>query len=111
MSPKTTPGLRTVVLTVWSAASTAPGDVKDSFSDPMPTSQNQELWEWGPALLWQALQGTLIFEDHSLRFEEVYSPSMEKEMAIHSSILAWRIPWMEGLGLQSMGYKESGTTE
>ena len=29
---------------------------------------------------------------------------LEKEMATHSSILAWRIPWMEELGgLQSMG--------
>ena len=28
---------------------------------------------------------------------------LEKEMAIHSSILAWRIPWMEGPGgLQSI---------
>ena len=36
----------------------------------------------------------------------------EKEMATHSSILAWRIPWTEELGgLQSMGCKESDTTE
>jgi len=29
---------------------------------------------------------------------------LEKEMATHSSILAWRIPWTEELGrLQSMG--------
>ena len=29
---------------------------------------------------------------------------LEKEMATHSSILAWRIPWMEDSGrLQSMG--------
>ena len=29
---------------------------------------------------------------------------LEKEMATHSSVLAWRIPWMEELdGLQSMG--------
>ena len=29
---------------------------------------------------------------------------LEKEMAIHSSILAWRIPWMEEPGgLQSTG--------
>ena len=33
-------------------------------------------------------------------------------MATHSSILAWRIPWTEELGgLQSMGRKESDTTE
>ena len=37
---------------------------------------------------------------------------LEKEMATHSSILAWRIPWTEKLGgLQSMGCKESDTTE
>ena len=36
---------------------------------------------------------------------------LEKEMATHSSILAWRIPWMEELGgLQSTGRKESDTT-
>ena len=29
---------------------------------------------------------------------------LEKEMATHSSILAWRIPWTEEIGrLQSMG--------
>ena len=37
---------------------------------------------------------------------------LEKEMATHSSILAWRIPWTDELGgLQSMGHKESDTTE
>ena len=36
----------------------------------------------------------------------------EKEMAAHSSILAWRIPWTEEPGeLQSMGSQESDTTE
>ena len=30
-------------------------------------------------------------------------PALEKEMATHSSVLAWRIPWTEGPGgLQSM---------
>ena len=32
---------------------------------------------------------------------------LEKEMAIHSSTLAWKIPWME----DSWGRKESDTTE
>ena len=37
---------------------------------------------------------------------------LEKEMAPHSSTLAWRIPWREEPGrLQSMGRKESDTTE
>ena len=35
---------------------------------------------------------------------------LEKGMAIHSSILAWEIPWMEEPGrLQSMGMKTSRT--
>ena len=37
--------------------------------------------------------------------------SLEKEMATHSSILAWEIPWTEELGrLQSTGLQESGMT-
>ena len=37
---------------------------------------------------------------------------LEKEMATHSSILAWRIPRTEERGgLQSMGSQESDTTE
>ena len=37
---------------------------------------------------------------------------LEKEMATHSSTLAWRIPWREEPGrLQSMGSQESDTTE
>ena len=36
----------------------------------------------------------------------------EKEMATHSSTLAWKIPWTEEPGrLQSMGHKELDTTE
>ena len=35
---------------------------------------------------------------------------LEKEMATHSSILAWKIPWMEEPGrLQSMGSQKSRT--
>ena len=37
---------------------------------------------------------------------------LEKEMATHSSILAWKILWTEEPGgLQSMGYKQSDMTE
>ena len=38
--------------------------------------------------------------------------SLEKKMATHPSILAWRIPWTEELGgLQSLGLQESDVTE
>ena len=44
---------------------------------------------------------TLVLEDH-----------LEEEMATHSSILAWQIPWTEEPGkLQSRGCKESDTTK
>ena len=37
---------------------------------------------------------------------------LEEGMATHSSILAWRIPWMEESdGLQSRGCRELDTTE
>ena len=42
---------------------------------------------------------------HSLGQED----PLEKEMATHFSILAWKIPWMEKPGrLQSMGYRRVG---
>ena len=46
---------------------------------------------------WPAVQETKV---RSLGQEDL----LEKEMAIHSSILAWRTPWIEEPGgLQSMG--------
>ena len=40
-----------------------------------------------------------------------YEDLLEKEMASHSSILAWRIPWTEELGiLQSIESQESDMT-
>ena len=37
---------------------------------------------------------------------------LEKKMATHSSILAWRIPWTEEPGSYGpQSYKESNTTE
>ena len=38
-----------------------------------------------------------------------WEDSLEEEMATHSSILAWRIPWAEKTGgLQSMGLQSAG---
>ena len=37
-------------------------------------------------------------------FVDIYTTSVEKAMAPHSSTLAWKIPWMEEPGgLQSVG--------
>ena len=45
--------------------------------------------------------------------QEMQEDLLEEEMATHSSILTWEIPWTEEPGgLQSMGsQKESDTTE
>ena len=50
--------------------------------------------------------------------QETWVPSLdqedplEKEMATHSSVIAWRIPWTEEPGrLQSMGSQESDRIE
>ena len=53
-----------------------------------------------------AMQGTWV---RSLGRED----SLEKEMATHSSTLAWKIQWLEelGAGYCPWGRKESGTTE
>ena len=38
-----------------------------------------------------------------------YVATVEEEMANHSSIFAWRIPWTEKpVGLQSMGWQRVG---
>ena len=51
-----------------------------------------------------AMQETWV---HSLGWEDL----LEKEMTIHSSILAWEIPWSEEPdGLQSMRMQKSLTT-
>ena len=41
-----------------------------------------------------------------------WEDTLEKEMAIHSSTIAWKIPWTEELvGYSPWGGKESDTTE
>ena len=53
-----------------------------------------------------AVQETKEMQVRSLGQEDL----SEKEMAPHSSILAWRIPWTEEPdGLQSMGVTKSWT--
>ena len=50
----------------------------------------QEMWVWYPG----------------------WKDPLEEEMATHSCIIAWKIPWTEEPdGLQSWGHKELDTTE
>ena len=42
---------------------------------------------------------------------QVREDPLEKDMAIHSSILAWKILWLEDWGATVHGVAESGTPE
>ena len=57
----------------------------------------------------------LVKNLHAMQETQAQSPGgddpLEKEMAVHSSIFAWKIPWTEEPGgLQPMGSQESGRT-
>ena len=71
----------------------------------------RHLWTWAsPMAQWvknlSAMQETQEMWVRSLVWED----PLGKEMATHSSILAWGIPWTEEPGrLQSMGLKKSRT--
>ena len=66
----------------------------------------------GPPGLWEL---SLQWERHPFLSTDSLTAPMrpweKEEMATHSSILAWRIPWIEPGGLQSMGLHESDRTE
>ena len=54
------------------------------------------------SLVAQTVKNLLAGQDAWVQFLSREDP-VGKGMATHSSILAWRIPWTEELGLQSMG--------
>ena len=61
--------------------------------------------------LWVRMISLQVYDPHHLTRGPLYLfLLLEKEMATHSSTLAWRIPWTdEPGGLQSRGWKETGT--
>ena len=68
-----------------------------------------DLWVWGSG----SPGGSGVKSLPVMRDTGVQSPGweepLEKEMATHSSILAWRIPWTEEPGrLQSVGSQRVG---
>ena len=69
--------------------------------------------EWGTtdfSLIAQSIKNLPEVQENQVRFLGWEDP-LEKEMATHSSILAWIIPWTEEPGrLQFMGSKEPDMT-
>ena len=61
------------------------------------------------SLVDQSVKNLLAMQETWLRFLG-YEDPLEKKMAIHSSILAWKISWTEEpRGLQSMGPQDLAT--
>ena len=69
---------------------------RDSFFGGIP-------WTRGASLVAQIVKNLPAMQETQVRFLGWEDP-LEKEMAIHSSILAWKIPWTEEPGrLQPRG--------
>ena len=65
------------------------------------------------SVIWASLVAQMVKRLPAIRETRVQSPGredpLEKEMATHSSTLAWKIPWVEEPGrLQSMGLQRVG---
>ena len=64
----------------------------------------------GASLAAQLVKNPLAMQETQVQFLGLEDP-LEKEMATHSSILAWKIPWTEEPGQVSMGSQESDMTQ
>ena len=65
-------------------------------------------WDKSPSLVAQRVKRRPAMQKTWVRFLGQEDP-LEKEMATHSSTLAWKTPWMEKPGrLQSMGLQRVG---
>ena len=78
--------------------------------EPAPCALESEVLTTGTAREVPELSfGCIDSPWHSEAISSLYSPCLEKEMATHSSVLAWRIPGTgEPGGLPSMGSHRVG---
>ena len=73
-----------------------------------PGTWGKPIFYSGHPLLWASLVAQMVKSLPTMWETPVQSLGQEKEMATHSNILAWKIPWTEEPGgLQFMGHKES----
>ena len=64
----------------------------------------------GGSLIAQSVKNLPVMQETRVRFQD-QKDALEKEMATHSSIRAWEIPWTEEPGgLQSTVLQEPDTT-
>ena len=67
----------------------------------------------GASLVAQTVKNLFVMQETEVLRSLCQEDPLEKEMATHSSILAWRLPWTEEVlaGYSPCGRKESDTTE
>ena len=71
-------------MTLWTVANQPPWSVQTSLMTQPLKNLPEMLETWVQSLGWE--------------------DPLEKEMAIHSSTLAWKIPWTQSTGLQRVGH-------
>ena len=72
--------------------------------DPLRHGKGCETVITKPCDAWTSLVAQRVKRLPAITMRETWVRSLEKEMATHSSTLAWKIPWMGEPGrLQSMG--------
>ena len=81
----------------------------DSLRPALSLGGQASAWEGSPGCLenprdggawWATVHGVAKTRTRLSDFTFTFHfPALEKEMAIHSSILAWRIPWTKELGM------------
>ena len=81
------------------------------YAAPTPQAATLPLTELEASLIAQSVKNLPVMQETRVWFLCQEDP-LEKEMAIHSSTLAWKIPWTEEPGgLQSMESQELDTTQ
>ena len=86
-----------------------PGIVPESPASPALQADSLPTEPWGsPSLVAQMVKNQPAMRETQIQSLGREDP-LEKGMATHSSILAWRFPWIEKPGrLQSMGFQTVG---
>ena len=70
--------------------------LKDENNDDCFLYSTKQKYTWSASLVAQAVKNPPAMQETQVQFLGRADP-LEKRMATHSSILAWRIPWTEEL--------------
>ena len=85
---------------------------RPSFHSSLLANTTEKQYVWQSIMSWLGLPGGSVVKNLPMQMwvqSLGWEGPLEKEMATHSNILVWEIPWTEGPGgLQSMGLQRVG---